>query len=37
MKTICTRFAGEILSDTACMILTQYKNNVQIVIFREMH
>ena len=24
------------MSKTACMILAQYKNNVQIVIFREM-
>ena len=28
--------AGESLSDTACMILAQHKNNVQIIIFREM-
>ena len=34
--TICTKFTDESLSDTAFMILTQYKNNIQIVIFREL-
>ena len=34
--TICTKCAGERLSDTGCMILAQHKNNVQIIIFREM-
>ena len=31
-----SKFAGESLSDTACMILTQNKNHIKIVIFREM-